>query len=112
MELIKLIICCCFAVILLADVMIAKPVSSREILAEVEQIEAAVEEGLGIYRAERHRRRRHRRRTNWLVEAMRMCLNYRHYPRNRIPAHCRDILYRQTASRQESGGPTIVIIEK
>lgn len=68
--------------------------------------------GLSVYRTEKKRRRRHRRRTNLLIEAMRMCRNFRHYPRNRIPERCRDMIFRQDDRRRGHNGPTIVIIEK
>lgn len=67
--------------------------------------------GLAVYRAETKRRRRYRRRTNSFIAAMRICRNYRHYPRERIPAHCRNLI-RHTANRYHENGPTIVIIEK
>lgn len=67
--------------------------------------------GLAVYRAEAKRRRRYRRRTNSFIAAMRICRNYRHYPRERMPAHCRNII-RHTGNRYHENGPTIVIIEK
>ena len=67
--------------------------------------------GLAVYRAEAKRRRRDRRRTNSFIAAMRICRNYRHYPRERMPAHCRNII-RHTGNRYHENGPTIVIIEK
>lgn len=110
MELIKVISCCCLLSILLTDVVLASPVRSRAI-AEAERLEYAIEEGLAVYRAETKRRRRYRRRTNSLIAAIRICRNYRHYPRERIPAHCRNLI-RHTANRYHENGPTIVIIEK
>lgn len=67
--------------------------------------------GLAVYRAEAKRRRRYRRRTNSFIAAMRICRNYRHYPRERMPAYCRNII-RHTGNRYHENGPTIVIIEK
>lgn len=111
MELIKFVTCCCLASILLTDVILASPTRSRDII-EAERLEYAIEEGLSVYRTEKKRRRRHRRRTNLLIEAMRMCRNFRHYPRNRIPERCRDMIFRQDDRRRGHNGPTIVIIEK
>lgn len=112
MELMKFVTCCCLASILLTDVVLASPARSRDIISEAERLEYAIEEGLAVYRTEKKRRRRHRRRTNLLIEAMRMCRNFRHYPRDRIPARCRDMIFRQDDRRRDHSGPTIVIIEK
>lgn len=110
MELVKVITVCFLASILLTDVMLASPIRGSDV-AELERIENAIEEGLSVYNAEKKSRRRQRRRTNRFIAAMRLCLNYRHYPIDRVPEHCREMVA-SSGQRHEGNGPTIVIIEK